>query len=409
MSARRGPGFSDQALAAIASARRAAAAERVSASSVAVELRPLASLGEVIEAWTALATRALEPNVFLDPVFALAAAPVFGADVQAGLVWSQTSPPELLGLFPVRIERRRYGLSPPVLRSWTHPYAPMGTPLVHRDVAEPALTAWLDHATDNPTLPGLLLMPYMRDDGAFANVFDAVVARRRSAVASFGRHQRAMLAPEDGRADYLGHALARRRRKELSRQWRRLQDFGPAAISCAETLAAVATALEDFFQLEASGWKGRLGTAVAGNPEIRQFVTHSVIDLAAQRRAALYRLCVGDRPIAACITLRSGPSAWLWKIAYDEAYARFSPGAQLMVRVTEALLRDATIAQVDSLATPNHPMIDHIWRERCTISDRLILLKTDSLVPFSFVCHLETLRRLGRSTARAVLEHMRGH
>ena len=40
--------------------------------------------------WRDLARRALEPNVFYDPAFALAAAPVFGADAGAVLVWSKT-------------------------------------------------------------------------------------------------------------------------------------------------------------------------------------------------------------------------------------------------------------------------------------------------------------------------------
>jgi hypothetical protein len=43
-----------------------------------VEWRPLAGLGAIAAEWRALAARALEPNVFYEPAFALAAAPVFG-------------------------------------------------------------------------------------------------------------------------------------------------------------------------------------------------------------------------------------------------------------------------------------------------------------------------------------------
>ena len=408
MSARPGPGLSDQALAAIASARRAAAAERVSAMSVTVEIRPLASLGGMIEPWKALAARALEPNVFLDPAFALAAAPVLGAGVQAGLVWSQSPVPELLGLFPVRLEARRYGLPLPVLCGWTHPYAPFGTPLVHRDAAEPAISAWLDHVAQDSALPALMLLPYLCDDGPFAALLDAVLARRGGAAASYDRHQRALLAPAGERADYLAHAVAPKRRKELARQWRRMQELGPAVVTRADEPAAVAAALADFLALEADGWKGRAGTAAAANAEIRQFMMRAVNDLAAQRRAAIHRLCIGERAIAACIVLRARPAAWCWKIAYDEAHARFSPGVQLLTRVTEDLLNDTTVSNADSLATPNHPLIDHIWRERRTISDRLIAVKADSFVPFPVVCGLEAMRRLGRAAARTVLEHLRG-
>ena len=57
-----------------------------------VEWRPLAELARIADAWQSLAARALEPNVFLEPAFALAAAAVFGAQVGAGLVWSRASP-----------------------------------------------------------------------------------------------------------------------------------------------------------------------------------------------------------------------------------------------------------------------------------------------------------------------------
>ena len=92
--------------------------------------------------WRDLVARALEPNVFYDPAFALPAARVFGADVGAVLVWSKTAP-RLIGLFPARVERR-YGMMG-TLTGWTHPYAPFGVPLVDRDEAEAAIGAFLDH------------------------------------------------------------------------------------------------------------------------------------------------------------------------------------------------------------------------------------------------------------------------
>ena len=77
------------------------------------------------------------------------------------LVWSGTSPRKLLGFFPARIETRRYGLKLPVLVGWTNPYAPLGTPLVEREAAEPVIAAWLAHLADDPELPGLVLLPFL--------------------------------------------------------------------------------------------------------------------------------------------------------------------------------------------------------------------------------------------------------
>ena len=58
----------------------------------AAEWKQLSALGEIRGDWRELGQRALEPNVFYEPAFALAAAPVFGADVGAVLVWSRSAP-----------------------------------------------------------------------------------------------------------------------------------------------------------------------------------------------------------------------------------------------------------------------------------------------------------------------------
>ena len=62
--------------------------------------------------------------------------------------------------------------------------------------------------------------------------------------------------------------------------------------------------------------------------------------LAAEGKARVDRLLLDGRPIAAAVTLRSGETAWTWKIAYDESHARASPGVQLMHDLTESLLAD---------------------------------------------------------------------
>ena len=148
-----------------------------------MEWRPLAELGAVAAEWWALAARALEPNVFYEPAFARAAAPVFGREAGAGLVWSRGTPPRLLGLFPgadrapalwrsaAGPDRLDASLSARSARRWSS-----ATP------SEPVIAAWLDHVARDAQLPKLMLLPYVPEDGAWAQAFGNV-ARRGAAAA----------------------------------------------------------------------------------------------------------------------------------------------------------------------------------------------------------------------------------
>jgi len=369
----------DGAASAIASVRRAALADRYATSSFAVEWRGLAQLEPVAGPWRELAARALEPNVFYEPAFALAAAPVFGRDVGAMLVWSGTSPRRLLGFFPARIETRRYGIKLPVLVGWTHPFAPLGVPLVEREAAEPVIAAWLAYLSAAEALPGLLLLPLLPADGPFAAALQAILRRAQIPAADFNRHHRALLAQNGDRSLYVERALGARKHKELRRIGRRLAESGALLFTAATEPSAVAVAAEDFLGLEASGWKGRAGTAAADHDKLGGFMRTALNGLAAEGKVSINRLLLDGQAIAAAIMLRSGRGAWFWKIAYDETFARFSPGVMLTVALTEELLDDFTIAQADSCATERHPMIDRVWRERLALCDRLIAARPQDL------------------------------
>jgi CelD/BcsL family acetyltransferase involved in cellulose biosynthesis len=366
---------------------------------LATEWRPLAGLAGIADEWRALARRAIEPNVFYEPAFALAAAPALGRDAGVVLVRA-TGSQQLIGLFPCRVETRRCGVRLPLLTAWAHPYGPLATPLVDQEALLPAITAFLDHVADDPKLPKLLLLPYQVEDGPVAAVLGATIARRGGSTARFDAHQRALLAPSKDRAGYLDAALGRKKRRELGRQRRRLDEAGAVRCAIAGTPAETAEALADFFAVEARSWKGAAGTAAAQSEAIRAFMEAAVGGLAAQGQARVARLVQAGRTIAAGVLLISGRGAWFWKIAHDASAARASPGVQLTLDLSEAILRDGGIAWCDSCATAGHAMIDSIWRERRPMVDLLCALEPG--LDFVMACRLEALRRGAIAAARKV-------
>src|SRR5262249_34673124 len=143
-----------------------------------VEWRDMTALSSLADDWHDLVTRAVEPNVFYEPSFALAAAPVLGHGAGALAVWSRQ---RLMGLLPARIEPRRFGLFG-ALVGWTHDYGPLGVRLIDRGEPIGAVGALLDHIHNDPSLPGLLLLPLIPENGAFAGALDQALATRNPAI-----------------------------------------------------------------------------------------------------------------------------------------------------------------------------------------------------------------------------------
>jgi O-antigen/teichoic acid export membrane protein/CelD/BcsL family acetyltransferase involved in cellulose biosynthesis len=361
-----------------------------------IEWRAPADLADISDEWRALCKRAIEPNVFFEPAYLRNAAPRFGKNVVVALIWSTaTMPRRLVGLLPVR-NVLRSGFTP-MLVGFTHPFSALSMPLIDAELAIPAVGALLDHISGDAGLPKTLVIPFVAANGAFAAAVQAVMAQRSARFAAFDRHSRALYAPAGERDGYVTRALSGKKRKELRRQRSRLEDSGALTFSLSNPPETPA-ALQEFLALEAAGWKGKRGTAVQCDRATREFFIKAVSGLAAENQATIARLRQAGRLIAAGVVIKSGKGAWFLKIAYDEALAQYSPGVQLTLDLTEALARDPDIAFIDSCAIADHPMIDHLWRERLQVADWMIGLNPRR--PFALDCQVERLRRQVRSVLK---------
>lgn len=338
-----------------------------------VTLRALDPAASWLPGWRDLSRRALVPNLFYDPSYALAAAPAFGAGVRALVVSDrplEQPAARLLALWPIRRERLRWGVPLGVLTGWKHRFAVFGAPLVDRERNAEGFDGLLQ-APRLLALPPRLLMTYAPSEGAFAEALDGALARHGLREARHWVHERALLAP-DGRADYFAGHLSSRKRRKLGQQFRRLEAKGPAVFETVTERAAVLDGLEEYIALEAAGWKGRKGTAVACVPEEGTFLRQAVSEMAREGRVRIDRLRLNGRTIASSITFLTGTRAWYLKISFDEAEAKNSPGSQLVMRATESFLADPDIAAADSCAPPDYELMNTLWAERLSLSNRLL-------------------------------------
>jgi CelD/BcsL family acetyltransferase involved in cellulose biosynthesis len=310
--------------------------------------------------WRDLAGRAAEDNVFFEPDFVLPAIEAIEGDTRIA-TW-RSAAGELAGLAPVA--HARLGRIAPAIRIRSHEYGPLGTPLIDRKTVERSVAGLVGGLVGDRMS---LIVPDLPTDGAVSAAIIRFAAGAGRPVAIVGGCQRAMLRrPASGDVDCRA-ALPLRRRKEFARQMRRLADLGEVAIESASEPDRVRARFEEFLALEASGWKGHGGTALGSTSPIAEMARVIVADLAARRAVRIDSIRLEARPIAMLVSFLAKETAYSWKIAFDETYARFSPGAQLMLEAGHTLLSNDGIRQIDSCATAGHPMIDHLWRDRLAV------------------------------------------
>ncbi len=93
--------------------------------------------------------------------------------------------------------------------------------------------------------------------------------------------------------------------------------------------------LEEGFAVEASGWKGREGTAMSQDPHVAGFYSELARFAAHDGSLALYYLRVDGRPVAFQYGLAYGSTYYLLKPGYDESVRECSPGQLLMDEVVK--------------------------------------------------------------------------
>ncbi len=312
--------------------------------------------------WDALAARAGTPNPFFEAWYLLPGLTRFDPEARIRLA-AFTRAGDLAGLVPLQ-RARRYGRHPlPHLAVWLHANAFLGAPLVADGAEEAFWEALLDWADRNAGTALFLHASMLPLETALAEALMAVGARQGRKVALVHREERALLASPLAPAAYLESALPGKKRKELRRQHARLAEQGALAVTRRNDAGGIGSWIEQFLALEARGWKGSAGSALACAGETAGLFRESMT--AAAERGCLERLNLelDGQPIAMLASLITPPGAFSYKTAFDERFARFSPGVLLQLE-NLALLEHAGVRWVDSCAAPDHPMIDSLWRER---------------------------------------------
>lgn len=315
--------------------------------------------------WSDLARRSGETNPFHEAWYLLAALRALDPQGKVNLL-TVSAGSRLIGMLPVRRERSYFGRPLPHLAVWSHGNAFLGAPLIEQGLEADFWRAVLDWSDDSGGAAIFLHLPHIPLEGPAMRALHDLLAREGRHAALVHREERALLASDLPRDAYLQASLSAKRRKELRRQATRLGELGSLRFDRREDAADLDAWTEAFLRLEIAGWKGAAGSALASSPCTAALFRESLAGAADLGRLQRLTLYLDDRPIAMLAQFLAPPGAYSFKTAFDESYARFSPGVLLQLE-NLALLDRSDIAWCDSCAAADHPMIDHIWRERRAI------------------------------------------
>lgn len=353
--------------------------------------------------WTVLADQAAEPNCFaerwfLQPALALLGEP---GEIKMAVVTSKSG--LLVGLMPLTV-KASYGRIPiENVQNWKHHNAFLGAPLIRAGLETQFWEAVLVALDRSDWAKGLLHIDGLPENGRTLRGLRRAATRLDRPCETVYRTRRALLKSDATASEYWETSVRKKKRKEIARLSNRLEDLGTVEY---RTLAAGEDAgpwIDSFLALEKAGWKGKAGTALGCNTALTGFFTTAMLGAHAAGKLDFHRIDLDGKPIAMLINFLSAPGGFSFKIAFDEEYARYSPGV-LIEKYNLRILERPEIGWLDSCAAEDHSMIDSIWTER-----RDILRVSVSLGgrKAGFLYRACRMTEDGASLARKTARHMR--
>jgi hypothetical protein len=285
---------------------------------------------------------------------------------------------------------------PAILEALPHAYAFQSAPVVDPHYVDQVIPAFLDAIEQDASLPNAVtLRSFDGESPAYAALRTALTGKGGVAV-EVKRFDRPVVSP------VFGVKRSGSTRKKLRQDWNRLSALGQVAVVNDRSPAGVAAAFETFLALEAASWKGAQGTALACDPIDTAFTRRMVLGLAARGDASVAVLQIDGRPIAAQVLMYCGTTGYTWKIGYDAAFGKFSPGALLVDRITEELFA-AGFQAIDSCSAEN-TFMSQLWSGRRAMVDLVIDVGPRRSLGFA----VELARQIGAERLRELRNRLRG-
>ena len=336
--------------------------------------RDLDELESLVDKWNVLADQALWHNPAFEPNYLIPALKHLGdSAIRVLLVEGghQNGSKELLGLLPLR-SVRPFGLPLSGLEIWKHEHCFDTTPLLSRNIASLVWTEICRFLVGQKI--GLLLLDTVSAEPEFEQVLEAANSQLGQTAFEKRRFQRAALVPAETHQTYTNEFISKKLRKNLGRLSRRLAELGEVTVSVSDSSSHYRKLGEEFMRIEASGWKGKDGTAISSKPATQSFYRELIRRSSADGKARFVTLSLDQKPIAMLSDIRSGNFIYSYKTAFDEDFSQYSPGLQVELRNIDLLHREG-ICLADSCTSSDNTAINRIWGQKLEFQTTVLALR----------------------------------
>ena len=325
------------------------------------------------ENWNELGRHTGTASIFAEPWFMRASLSNCDEAGRAMLAIVEGDGGEWLGALPVTRESR-HGRNPmPNWSAWRHPNQFVGTPLVRQRRATEfwhGLIAGLGSAA--PWNLALCLHDLPLDDPVNEALLQLGAASEWR-IEIDRRFERPRLLCAHGEADPREALKPSHRRRIRSLERKLEREVGPLELEVTREPERVARRVEDFLELEHSGWKGRSGSALASMQSTEDFFRKVAREAASRDQFEIASLSANGRVLAMSTQLIGRARAYGFKKAYDEAFASFAPGVILLNRLTGHFCEEGH-EDVDSCAMPGQQPVSRLWPDRRELIDCRVAL-----------------------------------
>ena len=356
----------------------------------------VAKPGQDISAqWDDLIRRA-PGNAFMNPVALKAAFDTVFAAVHVLLAWETgVESARLVGLWALQ-QRSVMMFWPAMLEARPYNYAFLSTPVIDPAFAGEVIPAFFAAIRNNPALPNVVSLKEMDADSQAYAAIQKTIADQHHAHLTLTRTLRPAVTREKGVKN------SGSTRKKLRQDWNRLSALGTLEVVNERNVDAAKAAYEQVLGLEKRSWKGAEGTAILCSERDTAFTRRLIGDLAAEGSASVALLRLDGGVIAAQVVMYCGPTAYTWKIAFDSEFAKYSPGAVLIDKLTEQLFTTTDVQAIDSCSAEGSFMAQ-LWTGRKTMVDAVIDVGSTRSLVFA----LEAARLYGYERLRDLRDWLR--